>query len=67
MINIPVPGSEREMVGSLCQFINVGPKNRQAKKTIGSPGGSEVKNSPANAVHMSSIPDSGRYHIPWSN
>ena len=31
------------------------------------PGGSVVKNPPANAGVMGSIPDPGRSHMPWSN
>ena len=31
------------------------------------PGGSMVKNPPANAGVMGSIPDPGRSHMPWSN
>ena len=33
----------------------------------GFPGGSVVKNSPANAGDVGSIPDPGRPHVPWSN
>ena len=33
----------------------------------GFPGGSVVKNPPANAGDMGSIPDPGRSHVPWSN
>ena len=33
----------------------------------GFPGGSVVKNSPANAGDIGSIPDPGRSHMPWSN
>ena len=31
------------------------------------PGGAVVKNSPANAGDMDSIPGPGRSHMPWSN
>ena len=31
------------------------------------PGGSVVKNQPANAKEVGLIPDPGRVHIPWSN
>ena len=31
------------------------------------PGGAVVKNPPANAGDMGSIPDSGRSQMPWSN
>ena len=31
------------------------------------PGSSVVKNLPANAREMGSIPDLGRFHMPWSN
>ena len=31
------------------------------------PGGPEVKNPPANAGNMGSIPGPGRSHVPWSN
>ena len=33
----------------------------------GFPGGSVVENLPANAGDMNSIPDLGRFHMPWSN
>ena len=33
----------------------------------GSPGGSVVKNPPANVGDTGSIPDLGRWHMPWSN
>ena len=33
----------------------------------GFPGGSVVKNPPANAGDTGSIPDPGRSHVPWSN
>ena len=31
------------------------------------PGGPVVKNPPANAGDMGSIPGLGRFHMPWSN
>ena len=34
---------------------------------LGFPSGSVVKNLPANAGDMNSIPDLGRFHMPWSN
>ena len=33
----------------------------------GIPGGSVVKNTPANARDMGSIPSWGRSHVPWNN
>ena len=33
----------------------------------GFPGGSEVKNIPANVGYTGSIPDPGRSHVPWSS
>ena len=33
----------------------------------GFPGGSVLKNPPASAGDLSSIPDPGRFHMPWSN
>ena len=33
----------------------------------GFPGGSVVKNLPANAGNMGSIPGLGGSHVPWSN
>ena len=33
----------------------------------GSPGGTVVKNPPANAGDMASSPGLGRSHMPWSN
>ena len=38
-----------------------------ALKNRGFPGGSVVKNPPANAGDMGSIPGPGRLHMPWSN
>ena len=37
------------------------------KNLVGFPGGSVVKNPPANAGDTDSIPGPGRSHIPWSN
>ena len=34
-------------------------------KSRGFPGGSVVKNPPANAGDKSSTPDPGRSHVPW--
>ena len=34
---------------------------------FGFPGGAVVKNTPANAGDMGSIPGPGRSHMPWSN
>ena len=34
---------------------------------LGFPGGSVVRNLPASAGDMNSIPDLGRFHMPWSN
>ena len=31
------------------------------------PGGPVVKNLPANAGDTGSVPDPGRYHMPWGN
>ena len=36
-------------------------------KETGFPGGSVVKNLPANTGDMGSIPDPGRFHMLWSN
>ena len=47
----------------LC-FLNVEFNLRQLK---GFPGDSVVKNLPANAGDMGSIPDLGRFHMPQSN
>ena len=33
----------------------------------GFPGGTVVKNPPANAGHTGSSPGPGRFHLPWSN
>ena len=40
---------------------------RKARKQMDFPGGPGVKNPPANARDMDSIPDPGRLHTPWSN
>ena len=37
------------------------------KKNMGFPGGSVVKNPPANAEDTGPIPGLGRSHVPWSN
>ena len=37
------------------------------KKLLGFPGGAAVKNPPANAGDMGSIPGPGRSHMPRSN
>ena len=37
------------------------------KAERGFPGGSVVNNPPANAGNTGSIPDQGRFHMPWSN
>ena len=36
-------------------------------KSMGCPGGLAVKNPPANAGDMGSVPGPGRFHVPWSN
>ena len=46
----------------------VGPNKTFIKKHQESfPGGTVVKNPPANAGDMGSSPGPGRYHMPWSN
>ena len=40
---------------------------RNNLKAMGFPGGSVVKNSPANPGDVASIPDLGRFHMPWNN
>ena len=42
-------------------------KPARIKSWVGLPGGAVVKNPPANAGDMGSIPDPGRSHMPWSN
>ena len=43
-------------------------ENKQIQEKIwGFPDGSVVKNLPANAGDMGSIPGPGRSHMPWSN
>ena len=43
-------------------------KEMQIKRTIeGFPGGSVVKNPPADAGDAGSVPDPGRARAPWSN
>ena len=44
-----------------------GKSNSQKIPCRGFPGDSVVKNSPANAGDMGSIPGLERSHIPWSN
>ena len=34
---------------------------------MGFPGGTVVKNLPANSGNMGSSPGLGRFHMPWSN
>ena len=36
-------------------------------KGVGFPGGSGVKNPPANAEDVGLIPNPGRLHVPWGN
>ena len=40
---------------------------KEKKKLRDFPGGTVVKNPPANAGNMGSIPGLGRSHMPWSN
>ena len=40
---------------------------RPKRRLIGFPGGSVVKNPPANAGHTGSTPGPGRSHMPQSN
>ena len=47
-----------------CLFIYQDLKLKQNRDI---PGGSVVKNSPANTGDMGSIPGPGRSHMPWSN
>ena len=42
-------------------------KTRRKNLSLGFLGGSVVKNPPANAGDLGSIPDLGRAHGPWSN
>ena len=56
----------------LSWIIQVGPKYNNHKgllrgKQEDFPGGTVVKNPPANAGHMGSSPGSGRSHMPRSN
>ena len=47
---------------------NIFPKIRHYKKVAGlPPGGSLVKNQPANAGDMGLIPGPGKSHVPWRN
>ena len=39
----------------------------KTKPQVDLPGGPVVKNSPANAGYMGSIPDPGSFHISWGN
>ena len=42
-------------------------KNLKIKKKMGFPGGTVVKNPPANAGDKGSSPGLGKSHMPWSN
>ena len=42
-------------------------KSIKKNKIEGFPGGTVVKNPPANAGDTGSIPGPGRSHMPWSN
>ena len=53
---VPFTGAESEFTPNL-----------QAKKFRGFPGGTVVKNLPANAGDMGSRPGPGRSHMAWSN
>ena len=43
------------------------PERKIRKQLQDSPGGPVVKNPPANAGDMGSIPGLGRLHMPWGN
>ena len=43
------------------------PPHIYKREKQGFPGGSVVKNPPANAGHTGSNPGPGRSHMPWSN
>ena len=59
-------GKERGSEGRAGEHIKDDPG--QFKNTLqGFPGGLGVKNPPANAGDISSIPSLGRFHMPWSN
>ena len=54
----------REKMFNITNFI----RDMQIKTTMRDfPGGPVVKNLPANAGVMGSIPGLGRFHIPWGN
>ena len=44
-----------------------GPRQESRHNGLGFPGSSVLKNPPAHAGDVSSIPDLGRSHMPWSN
>ena len=44
-----------------------GPRQESRHNGLGFPDSSVLKNPPANAGDLSSIPDPGRSHMPWSN
>ena len=59
-------GKERGSKGVGGEHIKDDPG--QFKNTLqGFPGGSVVKNPPANAGDIGSIPSLGRFHTPWNN
>ena len=49
------------------QCLNAGISLVKIYEVLGFPGGSVVKNLPANAEDIGSIPAPGRSHMPWSN
>ena len=50
-------------IGLLAQFESL----LFVEQNWGFPGGSEVKNIPANVGYTGSIPGPGRSHVPWSS
>ena len=51
----------------MCNIAHYQRNENQNYNEGGFPGGSVVKNLPANAGDMGSIPDPGRSHMQWSN
>ena len=48
-------------------FYDLGEKKKKERENWDFPGGTVVKDPPANAGDMGSSPGPGRSHMPWSN
>ena len=61
----PIYLEEESKESVMLQFLKI--KKKKKKNFQDFPGGSVVKNMPANSGEKSSIPVPGRFHMPWGN